>query len=201
VLDGTQLSIRKRDTAVRHFSGAHVWPNGIAQDMPLGMEVSLVPGHIVLDRDPAPPSQTEHSSPSMHFTACLLWVNGRFGSQPNFAEHLVTHLAWCLAVSWAGTLPIHFRRFLPHYEILLGAKFTFHSPSLALSYFGRVCVTALHLSSGHEANFAALSTGRHLYSAGRSSRWALAHILVGYFFLQIFSPCPSVQNFRFVFVF
>jgi len=39
-------------------------------------------------------------------------------------------------------------------------------------------VTARHSSSGREPNFAALSTGRHLYSAGRPSRWALAHILV-----------------------
>jgi len=39
-------------------------------------------------------------------------------------------------------------------------------------------VTARHSSSGHEPNFAALSTGRHFYSAGRPSRWALAHILV-----------------------
>jgi len=44
-------------------------------------------------------------------------------------------------------------------------------------------VTARQSSSGHEPNFAALSTGRHLYSAGRPSRWALAHILVSYFFV------------------
>jgi len=30
--------------------------------------------------------------------------------------------------------------------------------------------------SGRQANFAALNRGRHLYSAERSSRWALAHI-------------------------
>ena len=35
-----------------------------------------------------------------------------------------------------------------------------------------------HSSSEHEPNFAALSTGHHLYSAWRPSRWALAHILV-----------------------
>jgi len=45
-----------------------------------------------------------------------------------------------------------------------------------VSRFGSV--TARHSSSGHEPNFAALSTGRHLYSAGGPSRWALAHILV-----------------------
>jgi len=38
--------------------------------------------------------------------------------------------------------------------------------------------TARQSSSGRQRNFAALSRGRHLYTAGRSSRWALAHILV-----------------------
>jgi len=35
-----------------------------------------------------------------------------------------------------------------------------------------------HSSSAHQPNFVALNRGRHLYSAGRPSRWALAHILV-----------------------
>ena len=39
-------------------------------------------------------------------------------------------------------------------------------------------VTARHSSSGRQPNFAALNRGRQLYSAGRPSRWALAHILV-----------------------
>jgi len=38
----------------------------------------------------------------------------------------------------------------------------------------RYC-TALY-SSGRQPNFAALNRRRHLYSAGRPSRWALAHI-------------------------
>ena len=50
------------------------------------------------------------------------------------------------------------------------------SPSLAFSYIGSV--TARHSSSGRQPNFAALNTGCHLYSTGRPSRWALAHILV-----------------------
>jgi len=89
------------------------------------------------------------------------------GSQPNFAR--------CLAVSWAGTLYIHFRGLLLHNGILSGTKFTFR-PSLALSYIGSV--TAPHSSSGRQTKIAELSRGRHLYSAGRPSRWALAHILV-----------------------
>ena len=49
-------------------------------------------------------------------------------------------------------------------------------PSLALSYIGNV--TARHWSSRRQLNFAALSRRRHLYSAGRPSRWASVHILV-----------------------
>jgi len=37
-------------------------------------------------------------------------------------------------------------------------------------------ITARHSSSGRQPNFAVLNRGRHLYSAGRPSRWVLAHI-------------------------
>jgi len=36
--------------------------------------------------------------------------------------------------------------------------------------------SARYSSSGRQPNSAALNRGRHLYSAGRPSRWALAHI-------------------------
>jgi len=39
-------------------------------------------------------------------------------------------------------------------------------------------VIAQHSSSGRQPNFPVLDRGRHLYSAGRPSRWALADILV-----------------------
>jgi len=70
------------------------------------------------------------------------------GGQPNFAR--------CLAVSWAGTLYIHFRRFLTPDGILPGAKFTLR-PSLAFSYIGSV--TARHSSSRCQPNFAAWYKG------------------------------------------
>ena len=70
---------------------------------------------------------------------------------------------------------IHFRGLLPPNGILHGTKFTLRL-SLAFSYIGSV--TARHSSSGRHPNFAALSRGRHLYSAGRPSRSASAHILV-----------------------
>jgi len=89
------------------------------------------------------------------------------GSQPNFA--------WSLAVSWAGTPYIHFQELLRPDGILPRAKFTLR-PSLAISYISSV--TARHTSSGRQPNFAALSRGRHLHSAGWLSRLALAHNLV-----------------------
>jgi len=59
-------------------------------------------------------------------------------------------------------------------------------------------VTALHSSSGRQPNSAALNRGRHLYSAGRPSRWALAHILAYYCFArQLFtakSLCESISK-------
>jgi len=48
--------------------------------------------------------------------------------------------------------------------------------STSCASWQRYCM-ALY-SSGHQPNVAALNRGRHLYSAGRPSRWALAHILV-----------------------
>jgi len=44
--------------------------------MPLGTEVGLGPGDIVLDGDPASPSERGTAAP--HFSAHLLWSNGPF---------------------------------------------------------------------------------------------------------------------------
>ena len=71
-------------------------------------------------------------------------LNGR---QPNFAQ--------CLAVSWDGTLYIHFRGLLPANGILPAAKFTLR-PSLPFSYIGSV--TARHSSSRRHPTFAAWYT-------------------------------------------
>ena len=99
----------------------------------------------------------------------------------------VNQTARCLALSWAGTLYIHYWGLLPTNGILPGAKFTLR-PSLAFSYIGSV--TARHLSSGRQPNFAAFSRGRHLYPTGRPSRWASAHILVKIFFAR----CVKEEN-------
>ena len=56
-------------------------------------------------------------------------------------------------------------------------------------------VTARHSSSGRQPNFAALDRGRHLFSAGRPSRWALAYILVDVV-LVLYSQCCSWWSWR-----
>ena len=90
------------------------------------------------------------------------------GSQLNFAR--------CLAVSCAATLYIYISGGC--YPI---TKFCDVQDSVCVLQVLRSpvgIVTARHSSSGRERNFAALSTWGHLYSAGRPSRWASAHILV-----------------------
>ena len=74
--------------------------------MPLGMEVGLRPGHIVLDGDPASSPQRGTAPPI--FSPCLLWPNGwmhqdatwyggrpqpsglcvRWGPRPQFSAHV-----------------------------------------------------------------------------------------------------------------
>jgi len=66
------------------------------------------------------------------------------GGQPNFAR--------CLAISYIGTLYIHFRGLLSADGILPGAKFTL-CPTFAFSYIASV--TAQHSTSEREPSFEA----------------------------------------------
>jgi len=79
------------------------------------------------------PSKFQRVSRLEFVTAATSLTRG----QPNFAR--------CMAVSWAGTLYMHFRGLLPPDSISPRAKFTLR-PSLAFSYIGSV--TARHSSSG-----------------------------------------------------
>ena len=53
--------------------------------------------------------------------------------------------------------------------------------STVFASWQRYCTTSC---SGRQPYFAALNRGRHLCSAGRPSRWALAHILVYFIYLS-----------------
>ena len=71
----------------------------------------------------------------------------------------------------------------------LGHPSKFHQVSRLCSLIAR------HSSIGHQPNFAALNTGRHLYLAGRPSRWALAHILVNNFFRLSILYVPYLRRY------
>ena len=94
------------------------------------------------------------------------------GGQPNFAR--------CLAISWLVSNIIYtFWGALAPDAILPRAKFTLR-PSIAFSYIGTV--TARH---GRQPNCGVVEgielqnfrKGRHLYSAGRPSRWANIYLV------------------------
>ena len=76
---------------------------------------------------------------------------------------------------------IHFRWLLLPKEILPGAKFTL---SCILLYWQHYCTALEQWASNKLCSMVQgiellnFRRGRHLYSAGRPSRWALAHILV-----------------------
>jgi len=100
------------------------------------------------------------------------------------------------------------QQYLPHMSLQYGEL----RPTIAAEIFALVwgtpanfngfrvlglgSVTARHSSSGRQPNFAALNRGRHLYSPGRPSRWAFAHILVFYELLVISRKRYVSEEFR-----
>ena len=75
MLDGDPAPPPQRGTAPQ--LSAHVCCNQTAGriKMPLGREVRLSPGHVVLDGDQAPPPRKGAQPPI--FSICPLWPNGR----------------------------------------------------------------------------------------------------------------------------
>jgi len=93
VLDGTQLAVELKGTSSPTQFSAHVYCGQTAGwiKMPLGTEVAVVPGDVVLDGDPV-----KGESPLPVFGPCLLWPNGWmdedatwFGSRPRPRPHCV----------------------------------------------------------------------------------------------------------------
>jgi len=133
-------------------------------------------------------------------TVEMLRSVGEFGTLQQISTGFASWLRYCTDVAqrmltklctmfghllgWY-TIYIHSRGLLPRNGILPGAKFTLR-PSLAFSCI--VSVIATHSSSVRQPKFAAwdnkriygtfASRSRHLYSAGRPSCWASAHIVV-----------------------
>jgi len=109
VLDGDPAPPPQRDTAPTQFS-AHICCDQMAAwiKMPLGMELCLSPGDLVLDGDPLyPPQKRGQSPPPFPISGpFLLWPNGCmhqdatwYGGRPNPRG---------LCVRW-GPSPLYFR--------------------------------------------------------------------------------------------
>ena len=111
----------------------------------------------------------------------------RFGVLAALLQRLAHHRPTKLHDLWSSPELVHyiyiFSGLSPPAWILTRAKFTL-CPSLAFSCIGSV--TARHSSSGRQPNCGVIQgmelrnfhRGRHVYSAGRPSPWASAHILV-----------------------
>ena len=74
MLLGTQLPLPKTGAEPPIFGRVYCGQTAGWIKMPLGVEVGLGSGHIVLDGDPALPPPKVHSPPI--FGPCLLWPNG-----------------------------------------------------------------------------------------------------------------------------
>jgi len=89
------------------------------------------------------------------------------------------------------SLYIHFRGLLFPDEILPRAKFTLRPSPCVLLYWQRYCTALQQRASAklcgvvQEMELRNFCRGRHLYSAGRPSRWASAHILVFSFIFTV----------------
>ena len=100
---------------------------------------------------------------------CIYIYTSLTGGQPNFAR--------CLAVSWAGRL---------FSGALVRCKIHFTSKSCVRLYWQRYCMALQQRASAKLCGIVQgmelrnFCRGRHLYSAGRPSRWATTHILVSY---------------------
>ena len=122
---------------------------------------------------------------------CCTWLAGNAGPKksPKIC-HLGTIAQFCQATSSQLRNVSTIRRNLlnsnvsptgPHNKVNFGplaAEICWRVWSTPAHFNGFCSVNAQHFSSERQPNFAELNRGRHLYSAGRPSRWSLAYILV-----------------------
>ena len=133
---------------------------------------------------------------------CCTWLAGNTGCK-NHAKnrHLgtIAQLCWAVSsqlrhVSTIGKKPVK-QQYLLHMSSQYGELWPTNGWDL-FSCLGHPSkfqhlgsITTCYSGSGHQPNFAALNRGRHLYSTGWPSRWALAHISIYiYLLLSIFFP-------------
>jgi len=126
----------------------------------------------------------------VNFSSLLVALFRKFGAPQLISTAFASWLHYCsdVAERKPTKLCTIFGRYLGWYSIHFGGccsltEFCRVQNSLCVLQVLRCpigSVTARQSISEREPNFAALSTGCHVYSTGRPSRWALAHNLVAY---------------------
>jgi len=142
---------------------------------------------------------------------CCTWLAGN-GRPQKIAKNLASghHRTTLTGYIFATKAPIDNRKKLLKQKCLLQMSLQYGElrstsgwdcfvslghPSICQRVWRLGSVTARHSSSGRQPNFAAMNRGRHLYSAGWPSRWALTHISRSIFFFLLFSS-PNLSRCR-----
>jgi len=97
---GTQLPLKGAQPPV--FGPRLLWPNGWMDEMPLGTEVDLGPGHIALDGDPGLPMERGTAPPL--FGPCLLLPRSPISAITAVHVVLVSSLLFLFGSVRHGTL-------------------------------------------------------------------------------------------------
>jgi len=120
----------------------------------------------------------QKSSSGLHRTTLLSYIFATKACIDNRKKNLLSR-------NMSSTCPHNMVNFGPLAALRQRSIYQFGAPmqiSTAFASWQRYCTAS---SSGGQPNFAALNRGRHLYSAGRPSRWALAHIS-SFYYLNVF---------------
>jgi len=161
------LTIRKKN--LLNSNSSSTCPHNMAHFGPLMAEIRL--GH---------PNKFQRVSRLAFVTAATSVTGG----QPDFAR--------CLAVSWADTL-YTFSEAIAPWQNFVRCKIYFTFKSCVCLYWQRYCTALQQRASAKLCGVVQgmewwnFHRGRHLYTAGRPSRWASAHILVFFCFVALLS--------------
>jgi len=106
-------------------------------------------------------------------------------------RHVSTIEKNLLSTNMSSTCPHNMVNFGPLMAEIVSLVWGTPKISTGFASWQRCCMAC---SSGHQPNFTALNTGRHLCSAERPSRWALAHISSFRYVLWNFAPPPRKKT-------
>jgi len=167
---GTQLTYPKRGTAPR--LSAHVSCGQTAGwiKMPLGRELGLNPGDIVLDGDPLPPPERGTAASHAHFSTHVYCGYTWYGGRPRPRRHRVR---WGPSSQWKGAQQTPSFR-----PTSISAKRSLISATTELVSLYRAChIHRLRLFNTFSLLFRIFTLSYYIMAALRSNGQALCFLL------------------------